>query len=154
MIGKSDKKSDRRMGCLRVRILCFLFRNLSVAENVDLNRLTRLGFPVHHASNSFRGVSTKHRFAAVEGDKCEDLFSPDGPPASRQCSRYLGPPQKNRPFEKFATLIERHWDGIAAYCTLRKKRQVGFVEGLNNKICMIQRRPMAIEMRRISGSRF
>jgi hypothetical protein len=61
----------------------------------------------------------------VEGGNCEDLFNPDGAPALRQCSRYLGPPQNNRPFEKFATLIERHWDGIAAYCTLRKKVRWG-----------------------------
>jgi len=35
------------------------------------------------------------------------------------------PAAENRPFEKFATLIERHWDGIAAYCTLRKKVRWG-----------------------------
>ncbi len=48
--------------------------------------------------------------------------------------------QRLRPFEKFAALIERHWDGIAAYCTPRNKVKLGFVEGLNNKIRVIQRR--------------
>jgi hypothetical protein len=37
-------------------------------------------------------------------------------------------------FSKFAALIERHWEGIAAYCTPRNKVKLGFVEGLSNKI--------------------
>lgn len=48
--------------------------------------------------------------------------------------------QRLRPFEKFAAMIERHWDGIAAYCTPRNKVKLGFVEGLNNKIRVMQRR--------------
>lgn len=43
-------------------------------------------------------------------------------------------------FEKFAKMIERHWDGIAAYCDANNKVPLGFVEGLNNKIRVIQRR--------------
>ena len=43
-------------------------------------------------------------------------------------------------FEKFAELIERHWDGIAAYCKSENNVSLGFVEGLNNKIRVIQRR--------------
>jgi len=43
-------------------------------------------------------------------------------------------------FEKFAKIIERHWDGIAAYCDTSNKVPLGFVEGLNNKIRVIQRR--------------
>lgn len=43
-------------------------------------------------------------------------------------------------FEKFAAMIERHWDGIAAYCRPENKVSLGFVEGLNNKIRVIQRR--------------
>src|SRR3970282_762142 len=42
--------------------------------------------------------------------------------------------QRLKPFEEFAELIERHWDGIAAYCRPEKKASLGFVEGLNNKI--------------------
>jgi len=48
--------------------------------------------------------------------------------------------QRLTPFEKFAEMIERHWDGIAAYCKPENKVALGFVEGLNNKIRVIQRR--------------
>lgn len=48
--------------------------------------------------------------------------------------------QRLKPFEKFADMIERHWDGIAAYCQPENKVSLGFVEGLNNKIRVIQRR--------------
>jgi hypothetical protein len=37
-------------------------------------------------------------------------------------------------------MIERHWDGIAAYCKPENKVALGFVEGLNNKIRVLQRR--------------
>ncbi len=48
--------------------------------------------------------------------------------------------QRLKPYEKFAKMIERHWDGIAAYCKPENKVSLGFVEGLNNKIRVIQRR--------------
>lgn len=48
--------------------------------------------------------------------------------------------QRLEPFERFATMIERHWSGIAAYCNPKNKVSLGFVEGLNNKIRVIQRR--------------
>ena len=48
--------------------------------------------------------------------------------------------QRLAPYEKFAKMIERHWDGIAAYCKPENKVSLGFVEGLNNKIRVIQRR--------------
>ena len=48
--------------------------------------------------------------------------------------------QRLKPYEKFAALIDRHWDGIAAYCQPANKVSLGFVEGLNNKIRVIQRR--------------
>ena len=37
-------------------------------------------------------------------------------------------------------MIDRHWDGIAAYCKPENKVALGFVEGLNNKIRVFQRR--------------
>ena len=37
-------------------------------------------------------------------------------------------------------MIDRHGDGIAAYGRLENKVSLGFVEGLNNKIRVIQRR--------------
>jgi transposase len=48
--------------------------------------------------------------------------------------------QRLKPYEKFAEMIERHWDGIAAYSKPENKVPLGFVEGLNNKIRVIQRR--------------
>ena len=48
--------------------------------------------------------------------------------------------QRLKPYEKFAKMIERHWDGIAAYCKPENKIALGFVEGLNNKIRVLQRR--------------
>ena len=48
--------------------------------------------------------------------------------------------QRLKPYEKFAAMIERHWDGIAAYSSPENKVSLGFVEGLNNKVRVIQRR--------------
>ena len=48
--------------------------------------------------------------------------------------------QRLTPYEKFAAMIDRHWDGIAAYSRPENKISLGFVEGLNNKIRVIQRR--------------
>jgi transposase len=48
--------------------------------------------------------------------------------------------QRLKPYEKFAEMIERHWDGVAAYSRPENKVSLGFVEGLNNKIRVIQRR--------------
>jgi transposase len=52
--------------------------------------------------------------------------------------------QRLKPYEKFAEMIDRHWDGIAAYCRPENKVSLGFVEGLNNKIRVIQRRAYGI----------
>ncbi len=48
--------------------------------------------------------------------------------------------QRLKPYERFADMIDRHWDGIAAYCKPENKVSLGFVEGLNNKIRVFQRR--------------
>lgn len=48
--------------------------------------------------------------------------------------------QRLKPYEEFARMIERHWDGLAAYCAPENKVSLGFVEGLNNKIRVLQRR--------------
>src|SRR3989304_4788541 len=52
--------------------------------------------------------------------------------------------QRLKAYEKFAEMIERHWDGIAAYSKPENKVSLGFVEGLNNKIRVIQRRAYGI----------
>lgn len=48
--------------------------------------------------------------------------------------------QRLKPYGEFAEMIDRHWNGIAAFCQLENKVSLGFVEGLNNKIRVIQRR--------------
>jgi len=48
--------------------------------------------------------------------------------------------QRIKPFEKFALMIERHWQGIISHCHPENKVKLGFVEGVNNKIRVIQRR--------------
>ena len=48
--------------------------------------------------------------------------------------------QRLKPYRKFAKMIDRHWDGIASYCRPENKVSLGLVEGLNNKIRVLQRR--------------
>src|SRR5260370_704260 len=49
-------------------------------------------------------------------------------------------------------MIDRHWDGIAAYCKPQNKVLLGFVEGLNNKIRVIQRRRVRPARRRVPSA--
>jgi transposase len=56
--------------------------------------------------------------------------------------------QRLEPFKKFAAMVERHWDGIASYCNPDNKVSLGFMEGLNNKIRVIQRRAYGIKDQR------
>jgi len=48
--------------------------------------------------------------------------------------------QRLKPYEEFAQMIESHWEGIVAFSQWEEKVSLGFVEGLNNKIRVIQRR--------------
>jgi transposase len=48
--------------------------------------------------------------------------------------------QRLKPFEVFANMVDVHWDGIAAFCRPENKVPLGFVEGINTKIRVIQRR--------------
>lgn len=48
--------------------------------------------------------------------------------------------QRLEPFEEFAKMIDKHWDGIASYCHPDNKCSLGMVEGLNNKIKVLMRR--------------
>jgi transposase len=48
--------------------------------------------------------------------------------------------QRLKPCETFAHMIDKHWKGIAAYCLPQNKVALGFVEGVNNKIRVLQRR--------------
>ena len=42
-------------------------------------------------------------------------------------------------------MIESHWDGIATYINSEEDVSLGFVEGLNNKIRVIQRRAYGLK---------
>ena len=53
--------------------------------------------------------------------------------------------QRLRPYERFADMVDTHWDGIAAYCKPENKVSLGFVEGLNNKIRVFQRRAYGLK---------
>ena len=59
--------------------------------------------------------------------------------------------QRLEPYENFAEMIDRHWDGIAAYCKPENKVSLGFVEGLNNKIRVIQTPRLRATRRGISA---
>jgi transposase len=48
--------------------------------------------------------------------------------------------QRLKPYEQFAAMIERHWDGIASYGHPENTFSLGMVEGLNNTIRVLQRR--------------
>ena len=41
--------------------------------------------------------------------------------------------QRLEPCEKFAVMIDRYWDGIAAYCRLEKKVSLGLVDYLKSE---------------------
>ena len=53
--------------------------------------------------------------------------------------------QRLKPFARFAAMIERHWHGIVSYCNPDHKVSLGFMEGLNTKIRVIQRRAYGIK---------
>ena len=42
-------------------------------------------------------------------------------------------------------MIERHWDSIVSYCNPNNKVSLGLVEGINNKVRVIQRRAYGIK---------
>ena len=48
--------------------------------------------------------------------------------------------QRLAPYRKFTELIDAHWDGISSYCHPQNKVSLGLVEGINNKIRVLQRR--------------
>jgi len=46
--------------------------------------------------------------------------------------------QRLKPFDEFAIMIERHWDGVVSYCHPDNKVSLGFFENFNTKIRVIQ----------------
>jgi transposase len=53
--------------------------------------------------------------------------------------------QRLKPYEDFAQMIESHWDSIAAHINSEEDVSHGFVESLNNKIRVIQRRAYGLK---------
>jgi transposase len=47
--------------------------------------------------------------------------------------------QRLEPFVKFARMIDKHWEGIVSHCELQHNIKLGYVEGANNKIKVIQK---------------
>lgn len=52
-----------------------------------------------------------------------------------------------KPFHRFVKMIERHWDSIVSYCNPNNNISLGLVEGINNKVRVIQRRAYGIKDR-------
>ena len=51
-----------------------------------------------------------------------------------------------KPFEKFADLVDSHWEGIVTICELENRKiSLGYVEGLNNKIRVFQRKAYGLK---------
>jgi len=90
-----------------------------------------------------RGGLARRRLE-LTGESEQESGQGEGDDAHRDPHHHLtvAPARGGRlePYEKFAHMIERHWNGIAAYCHRENKVSLGFVEGLNNKIRVIQRR--------------
>ena len=61
--------------------------------------------------------------------------------------------QRLKPYERFADMIDRHWDGIAADCRPENRFSLDFVEGLNNNTASSSDAPMACAIRSTSASR-
>jgi hypothetical protein len=92
-------------------------------------------------------ISLRHGYCAASrclsvatACSCAANLSLEG---KRSLTLLLAANKRLAPYEKFAEMIDRHWDGIAAYCKPENKVSLGFVEGLNNKIRVIQRRAYA-----------
>ncbi|MCC7238573.1 MAG: transposase [Planctomycetia bacterium] len=52
-----------------------------------------------------------------------------------------------KPFHQSVKMIERHGDSIVSYCNSSNKVSPGLVEGINIKVCVIQRRAYGIKDR-------
>ena len=76
----------------------------------------------------------------LQGVEVETLGAGDDDLTVQYAARRQLRGQDMGPFEKFAAMIERNWDGIAAHSLPTHDVPLGFVEGLNNKIRVIQRR--------------
>ena len=94
-----------------------------------------------------RGLFELGRERAVCCETLEALHAGDGAPDREAWARQFFENwraslkwQRLKPYEKFVPIIERQWGGIAAYCQPESTVALGFVERLNTKIRVLQRR--------------
>jgi hypothetical protein len=85
--------------------------------------VTRIGSPGSFRPGRLSGSSETRRHGSSRSAGAKN------PSAARRSLRW----QRLKPFEQFAELIERHWEGITAYCQPENKVALGFVEGLNKQ---------------------
>ena len=62
--------------------------------------------------------------------------------------------QRLRPYEKFAEMIERHWDGVAAYSRPENKVSLDLSRDSTTRFVSSKGVPMALETKNICGSKF
>ena len=62
--------------------------------------------------------------------------------------------QRLKPYEKFAAMIDRHWDGIAAYCRPENKFSLGLRRGAQQQDPRDPAAAYGCETKNTSGSRF
>jgi len=108
---------------------------LSQWENLNING--------RHALKELLKANRRFNTAYVLKESCSQLWDYFSPVWGRKFFdrwRESLKWQRLKPFEEFSELIDRHWDGIVMYCKSEPKVALGFVEGINNKIRVIQRR--------------
>ncbi len=108
-----------------------------------LSRWDNLEFKGKQALKALFKANKRLNTAYLLKDSFEQLWSYETPGWARRFFDHWRASlkwQRLKPFEEFADMIDAHWDGIASYCNVENKVSLGFVEGLNNKIRVIQRR--------------
>ena len=108
---------------------------LSNRENLDLNGRRALAKLFKANARLNRAYLLKESFGQLWDYKTE-LWARRFFESWRESLKW----QRLKPYVKFAAMIERHWEGIASYCHPENKCSLGMVEGLNNKIRVLQRR--------------
>ena len=108
---------------------------LSHRQNLDLKGRTRL--------KKLLAANKKLNTAYILKESFGQLWDYKYPGAARRFFdnwKATLKKQDLKPYEKFAHTVERHWEGIVAHCKPENRVSLGFVEGLNNKIRVMQRR--------------
>jgi transposase len=108
---------------------------LSHRENLDLNGRAALKTPL--AAN--RRLNTAYLLKESFGQRCDyrsEAWARKFFENWKDALKW----QRLTPFEKFAQMIERHWEGIVSYFRPDNKVSLGCVEGLNNTIRIIRRK--------------